>query len=115
MKSPSDGHTLGTPMWTYPVWGVNVEKVRKFALETEKDGYDWPGILGFLVRKNTQSQKRWFCSEWVLAALRQGGVPLLNRVDSWRVQPEHLTWSPLLADPEPASNAALADGRSQKC
>ena len=49
--------------------------------ETQGQGYDLPGALG-VVFWLPENRRRWFCSEWVGAAL---GLP-----ESWRFSPNDL-------------------------
>jgi hypothetical protein len=57
--------------------------------EHEEDGYDYLGLLGFLLPWRTEMQTKWFCSEAVAAAL---GIP-----EPWAFSPgklyRRLLWS----------------------
>lgn len=58
--------------------------------------YDWAGIFGLVLRdRDWESDDKWFCSELVAWAFKQGGYPLLNET-SFRITPRDLLISPLL-------------------
>ena len=48
--------------------------------------YDWGGIWGFMRRKERQSDRKWFCSEYVAYVLLKAGYPLSRR-DPYRETP----------------------------
>lgn len=56
--------------------------------------YDFLGLLGFLWRTNKyQNSDKWFCSELIAAAFKEGGVRIFN----WNIlQPHQVTPATLL-------------------
>lgn len=80
---------------------VDLDGMRKFceALAAEKPGYDYAGVLGFVFGMKQRAGRwtnRWFCSEFVFAAVAAGGVSLLDRTEPWEVSPAMLEKSSLL-------------------
>lgn len=51
--------------------------VLRLARATEGLAYDYLAIFGFMLRKNWDSQRRWFCSEWVAWLFREAGYHLV--------------------------------------
>ena len=51
--------------------------------------YDWAAIVGFVVRRQIQNPRRWFCSELVEATLAAGGKARFREKLS-RVTPHHV-------------------------
>lgn len=89
----------------------DVGRVERYALDLEPETerqvraalagqigkpYDWPGILGWALRRDWQDTDRWFCSELIAWAFAQAGHPLLRAADVWRITPRDLLLSPLL-------------------
>jgi hypothetical protein len=61
-------------------------KVLDFAAAEAGCGYDWTGIFFSEVFPfGWQSKDKWFCSEWVVAAVQLGG--LLTARKPWRLSP----------------------------
>lgn len=60
--------------------------------------YDLSMVARFVTRQQADRKEsgRWFCSELAFAALREGGVSLLCRVEPWAVSPGMLAYSPRL-------------------
>jgi len=88
-------HTPGTKVDVYEVLGIiNEDKYWNSLKEEVGKKYDWWGIFGFLSKKETQKNKKWFCSELVFKKLAPQ-LLLLNCPAS-HVSPTVLTWSPLL-------------------
>lgn len=61
--------------------------------------YDYMMVLGFLfftTREKRKSRRRWFCSEFVFAALEKIGIKLFNNIEPWKISPVMLSYSPLL-------------------
>ena len=56
--------------------------------------YDYRAIVGFLVRRDWTSTRRWFCSELIAWAFAQTGRPLFRDRELARVTPEHLWMLP---------------------
>ena len=65
----------------------------------EGEGYDYLGLIGFIVRVLRQSKSRWVCSEAVAAML---GIP-----DAWRFDPCSL-WAALSQPLAPTDQPAQA-------
>ncbi len=63
----------------------------------KKSKYDYFGILGFVTRDpRTNSLRRWFCSEILVAGLAKVGVYLFNNTLPQSVSPAMTLRSPLL-------------------
>lgn len=62
--------------------------------------YDYRQVFRFLSRRSGKTDEHWFCSELVFAALREGDVPLLERIEPWAVSPGLLAVSPWLSKDE---------------
>jgi uncharacterized protein YycO len=89
-------HTPGTVVDVYRVPGSLDAERFWTALEGEVGKkYDFKGILGFLARSKTQSDRAWFCSELVFAVAAQTGTLLLH-CPAYKVSPTLLSYSPLL-------------------
>jgi uncharacterized protein YycO len=59
--------------------------------------YDYWGCICFLLGiKQRRSERAYFCSEFVADAMMVGGVQLQERVDSFKLSPDNLSWSPIL-------------------
>lgn len=58
--------------------------------------YDFGGVFRFVTRWRKDQDEKWFCSELVFQAIKEGGVALLERVGSSQVSPAVLAFSPLL-------------------
>ncbi|NJL70930.1 MAG: hypothetical protein HC888_04590 [Candidatus Competibacteraceae bacterium] len=58
------------------------DKIRKFCEQREFCKYDWFGLLGFILRRNTDRKNRYYCSEVCAEAMSIEGVikfkPLLS-------------------------------------
>lgn len=61
--------------------------------------YDWKALVGFLLRRNWEDERAWFCSEFVAWAIARGGSPLFRTSVLRRVTPQHL-WM-VSSEPEP--------------
>jgi uncharacterized protein YycO len=68
----------------------------RFAEDELGCGYDYRSIFRFITRTDAGSDKRWFCSELVFAAIEFGNGRLLSRTRPWKVAPGHLALSPRL-------------------
>lgn len=95
-------HTPGTEIDVYDVPALTAaERLEVDAWLDARLGraYDWHGIIHFLGRRpeSAADRTRWFCSEWVVAALQAVGRPPLARVNAYQVSPTLLSFSPLLA------------------
>lgn len=93
-------HTPGThvDIFATPANREQSLAIRRFHQQLVGKAYDWHGIFHFVTRRpeHARDQDRWFCSELVVAAYRAAGVPLLARVEPYKVYPSMLAWSPLL-------------------
>lgn len=56
--------------------------------------YDWRGIFGVLLRKDSHNTDKWFCCELVLAFLRVMGRMMLQYIEPYQTVPGILTTSP---------------------
>lgn len=73
------------------------EEVLVHAMSRLGDGYDFAGVLGFLIRKDVQDANDWFCSEFVAWAFQMAGTPILNPwADNSKLSPSQLLLSPHL-------------------
>ncbi len=68
--------------------------------------YDWPGVLGYGLRRDWQEQDSWFCSELVAWVFAQTACPLLRGEQVWRITPRDLLMSPLL-EPLPCGPGSI--------
>lgn len=78
---------------------IDPEAVRIFCEAEIKAGteYDYWGVICFMLRiKPRRSNSRYFCSEFGMDAVAVGGVGLLERVDSFKVWPDAMSWSPVI-------------------
>ena len=53
-------------------------------------------IFGFIVYATNEGRKKynkWVCSELVMAAFKEAGINLLERVNVWKVSPTILSYS----------------------
>jgi len=58
--------------------------------------YDWRAVVGFAFRRDWREEGSWFCSEFIAAAFRAAGWPLLRADHLNRVSPADLLMSPFL-------------------
>lgn len=97
IKSLSDGHTAGTVVDIYDIDALVMEDAAlKFAESQIGKQYGYRTILKFLSNTSGDDKDEWICSEIALAIAIAGGVPLLARVDAYKISPAMLSWSPLL-------------------
>ena len=93
----SDGHTPGTKVDIYDIDTLLMEDAAfKFAEKQIGKEYGYRTIAKFLTNTSGDNREAWICSEIALAVAIAGGVPLLARVDAYKVSPVSLSWSPLL-------------------
>lgn len=52
--------------------------------------YDWLGVIGIGLKRDWQSNNRWFCSEIVASALKYAGVQLFDSGFYGRITPQDL-------------------------
>lgn len=65
--------------WDIVSVNADASQAREWFYRHQGEGYDVPGLLGFVWRRAENDQKRWFCSEAVAAAL--------GYADAWRFDP----------------------------
>jgi len=70
--------------------------VVKFCFSKIGAGYDFLGLVDFLLNKDLQVEDRYFCSELVFLAYKTAGIMLQERVDHAFISPRDLYISPLL-------------------
>ena len=95
----NEGHTPGTRIDVFRVKGATLEQHEawwKGMLAEVGKKYDFAGIVGFIRRKVTQNQDRWFCSELVFDKAIRALIPLLLRIKPHKVDPGTLVISPKL-------------------
>lgn len=63
--------------------------------------YDYLGVLRFLPRWKSESNRSRFCSELVLGELRKVGYSLLKRIEPEETSPHHIGISPCLVRCQP--------------
>jgi len=95
-SSPRDGgvrkvpHKLDHTVWEYiELNNIETNKILTFFEETKYAKYDYTGILGFIFL-NKDSEKKWFCSEWVTRALIIGGYNKLFPIKESITSPNRL-------------------------
>lgn len=79
--------------------GVPIDSaaVRVFCESELGTPYDYWGVICFVCGiKPRRSDSRYFCSEFGMDGLAVGGVALLERVDSFKVRPDEMSWSPAI-------------------
>ena len=80
----------------FAVPGCDWTKALAFARGEIGCGYDWINVSRFMTRlRGRQSDRRWFCSEFVFAAVAAGGMILLANIEAWQVSPRDLSLSPI--------------------
>lgn len=92
-------HTPGTEVDIYSFPKLSPEKVEhlnQFLISQLGCGYDYRSVLRFISRRDAGSKDKWFCAEWVAAAIQGEGVDLLSRIHAWAISPAMLSYSPLL-------------------
>lgn len=79
---------------------ASVELVRQWWEKRIGASYDYLSVIRFVYRRSETQRTRgkWFCSEAVVDALSAGGVQLYDRLDSSKITPAMVYWSPLLID-----------------
>lgn len=75
---------------------VVVDKLVEWCESRVGDKYDYTAIWGFITRLDRQDNGKWFCSEFVVEALKTVGVDLFRRTPSWKISPHLVSISPLL-------------------
>lgn len=61
-------------------------------------GYNYKGIVSFLIRISGANTNGYFCSEFIAEAFKNKNYPLLKRIESWKIDPYSLQTSPLLIE-----------------
>lgn len=78
---------------------IDTEAVRIFCEAEVSAGtkYDYWGVICFTLGiKPRRSNDKYFCSEFGMDATAVGGVRLLERVESFKVRPDEMSWSPVI-------------------
>lgn len=97
ITSLSNGHTEGTKVDIFDIDTLLMEDAAlKFAKAQIGKPYGYRTIFKFLTNTSGDNKNAWICSEIALATAIAGGVPLLARVDAYKVSPVALSRSPLL-------------------
>lgn len=73
----------------------DVELARTYLDAELGTGYDYVGVLSFLIGLKPNS-KRMFCSEYVFNAVSVGGINLQERTEGRLLRPDQLAMSPVL-------------------
>ena len=89
------GHTKGTEIDLYQ---DHLLPTQRMAIEDRLmtqvgKAYDLMGLLGFLIRHDTETHGKWFCSELQAWAFRMGKMPLLLQTPDYKVFPTELSYS----------------------
>jgi len=96
-RAAREGELKRYAILTYPgITKEQREKVCKFLFSKIGSGYDYIGILDFLIDSDIQAEERFFCSELVFLAYQSAGIHLQERMDHAFVSPEILYISPIL-------------------
>ena len=98
-ENASVRHTPGTVVDRFGVECLTAsrrELVEKLLLDEVGCGYDFAGIFGRILRRESQHKENWFCSELVFDKLQKAGINLLERVESWKVDPGMIRLSPFV-------------------
>ena len=69
---------------------VNASAVEAWANEQVGKPYDWAGCVGIGIHRDLQDDKKWFCSEFVVAALCAGGFEPYRLETLHRITPQDL-------------------------
>jgi len=96
-------HSDHTPGTLVDLFSIDLEQdelnqLRDFLRAQVGKKYDFIGNLHFITRHHEYSRDRdrWFCSELIAEAFRSIRHPLLERIESFKVYPAMITYSPLL-------------------
>ena len=90
------GKRLPTKVLQIELPSVVVDKIEEWCKSKVGDKYDYTAIYGFIVRRDRQSNGKWFCSEYVTEAFKHAGVDLFLRTPSWKISPQLVSISPML-------------------
>lgn len=86
-------HSIGTniEVWKIPVTDKQFSDADYFlrALALNNTGYDWYGVIGFVIPFFKDYKDGYFCSEGVVAALKYANI-IDNDIEPWRYSPERL-------------------------
>lgn len=69
---------------------VRVEEMWKWCHEREGLGYDWLGILGFVMPWRRQDPQMWYCSEICTEALKIVFKEKMRRISSAKISPSQM-------------------------
>lgn len=94
-SSYRDGSIVQAPVYLID---TQVEELKRWLDQQVGKGYDFRSIVRFLTRKaeNRGADRRWFCSELVVAALNHVGHYPFHNTAPWEVSPGLLARSPML-------------------
>lgn len=99
----NDGHKAGTVIKLMQLLPEAAEKLDEVAMikflegiVKSRAGYDYMGLIRFLLRIKGDDPNNFFCSELAYKAFEQGGVKLIERTTASIVAPGDLYKSPLL-------------------
>lgn len=85
-----------TPFMLKPGVNLDTRLVRQYLESELGTGYDYLGVLAFVLGCVKESVSRMFCSEWTFNAVRVGGVELQERTEGRLLRPDQLAMSPLI-------------------
>lgn len=96
-RNAREGELKRYAILTYPEITEEQRKhVCEFLFSKIGKGYDFAGIIDFLINSDIQAEERFFCSELVFLAYQSVGIHLQERMDHAFVSPEILYISPIL-------------------
>lgn len=74
------------------------DKLVEFLEKQLGKGYDYWAAFAFITRSKAdrKATNQWICSELSFAAIKDIGIELLGRIESWAVSPVILSYSPKL-------------------
>lgn len=76
---------------------IDVYAVKTFCESQLGTPYDYWGVVCFILGiKPRRSKNRYFCSEFIADACHVGGQELQERVESFKLSPDNLSWSPVI-------------------
>lgn len=88
----------GVTPFTYVTGTVpDIQAARRYCEAELGTGYDYWGCICFVLGiKQRRSKSRLFCSEYAGTASLVAGVPLQERVEAFKLNPDNLSWSPVI-------------------
>jgi hypothetical protein len=82
-------HRYDTNKWEYIDIDLNLNILNEIYEKTNKQKYDWFGIIGFILPLQDR-QNKWFCSEWVSNVLKCNGDKRFYTLEPSRISPNKL-------------------------